>query len=221
MLRVDAKYIPQYYVANVTAVVVTTNYPSDGLYLPADDRRHYVCGTEVVKDDFSEGYWREIWDWYSQGGLADVVGYLRSYDLVGFDAKAPPIKTEAFLRMVDTGRASEVPEISDALEAAGNPDAVTVGGIAAYAGHELRAWLQELRNRRVIPHRFESCGYVPVRNNGGGKDGRWEIGGKRQVVYCKRELLPAERYRSAEKLAISSRGENNDQKGNVTPFKPR
>jgi hypothetical protein len=219
MIRVDAKYIPQYYVPNITAVIVTTNYPSDGLYLPADDRRHYVCGTEVTKDDFSEAYWRELWTWYANGGMADVVGYLRSYDLTRFDAKRPPEKTEAFWRMVDAGRAAEVPEISDALDAAGNPDAVTVSGIAAHASYELKMWLQDVRHRKTIPHRFESCGYGTVRNNGN-KDGFWVIGGKRQVVYCKTALLPSERYRAAEKLAKTSSEKNTAEKGNVTPFRP-
>ena len=47
--RVNGKYIPQHYVVNVAGVIITTNYPLDGLYLPPDDRRHYVAGTEVTE----------------------------------------------------------------------------------------------------------------------------------------------------------------------------
>ena len=58
--RVNGKYIPQHYVVNVTGVILTTNYPQDGLYLPPDDRRHYVAGTEVTKDDFEADFWPEL-----------------------------------------------------------------------------------------------------------------------------------------------------------------
>jgi len=42
-LLVEDKYIPQYYVLNVVGVVITTNHKTDGIYLPNDDRRHYVA----------------------------------------------------------------------------------------------------------------------------------------------------------------------------------
>ena len=99
VVRVNAKYIPQHYTVNVTGVIVTTNHPRDGLHLPPDDRRHYVAGTEVTKDDFEEGFWLSLWGWYQAGGLEDVVAHLRQYDLSKFNPKAPPEKTEAFWSM--------------------------------------------------------------------------------------------------------------------------
>jgi hypothetical protein len=42
-------------------------------------------------------------------------------------------------------------------------------------------WLDDRRNRRAIPHRFEQCGYIPVRNDAA-DDGPWKISGKRQAV---------------------------------------
>ena len=41
-IRVDPKYGTQYHVRNVCGVVMTTNHGTGGLYLPEDDRRHYV-----------------------------------------------------------------------------------------------------------------------------------------------------------------------------------
>ena len=55
------------------------------------------------------------------------------------------------------------------------------------------------RNRRVIPHRLEMCGYVPVRNDAA-HDGLWKIGGKRQAVYVKKTLLAHERIAAARAL---------------------
>ena len=63
----------------------------------------------------------------------------------------------------------------------------------------LYEWLSDRKNRRGIPHRFERCGYVPVRN-GAAKDGLWVIGGKRQAVYGRLDIPLIERIRAAGKL---------------------
>ena len=44
------------------------------------------------------------------------------------------------------------------------------------------------KNRRTIPHRLESCGYVPVRNPDRPADGLWTVSGKRQAIYARKEL---------------------------------
>jgi hypothetical protein len=217
--RVNAKYIGQYYLVNVIAVILTTNYPQDGLYLPPDDRRHYVAGTEVTKDDFEADFWPNLWDWYRSGGLEDVVAYLTQYDLSKFDPKAPPEKTEAFWRMVDGGMAPEVPELRDVLDRLGKVDAtgkpcppvvVTLAQVmeavrpqgewgGPSARGDLYSWLSDRKNRRTIPHRLESCGYVTVRNSSA-ESGLWVIAGERQMVYGRKDVAPAERFAAAEAL---------------------
>jgi hypothetical protein len=47
VLRVDEKHMQEYAVFNVCGIVITTNHKSDGVYLPADDRRHYVAWSEL------------------------------------------------------------------------------------------------------------------------------------------------------------------------------
>ena len=207
--RVNAKYVGQYYLVNVIAVILTTNYPHDGLYLPPNDRRHYVAGTEVTKEDFDADFWTGLWDWYRSGGLEDVVAYLAEYDLSKFDPKAPPEKTEAFWRMADGGAAPEISELADVLDTLGTkdsdgkpcpPPAVTLAMVTNAALRcGLHEWLTDRRNRRAIPHRFESCGYVPVRNSSA-ESGLWVIAGKRQVVYGRKDVAPAERLAAAEAL---------------------
>jgi hypothetical protein len=76
---------------------------------------------------------------------------------------------------------------------------VTLAEIIAAAAYELGEWLRERKNRRIIPHRLERCGYVPVRNNNA-KDGHWKIKGVRQVIYAKAELSIPDRHMAAEKL---------------------
>ena len=62
MLRVDEKNLREHSVFNVCGVVMTTNHKTDGIYLPADDRRHFVAWSEKTKDDFTEAYWNDLWE---------------------------------------------------------------------------------------------------------------------------------------------------------------
>ena len=57
VLRCDEKNIREYAVPNVCGVIMTTNYKQDGIYLPADDRRHYVAWSELSQQDFTAEYW--------------------------------------------------------------------------------------------------------------------------------------------------------------------
>ena len=234
--RINAKYIGHHHAVNVSGVVITTNY-TDGLYLPGDDGRHYVAGTEITRDDFPADFWRNYWSWYTKrGGLADVVAYLATYDLGNFDAKAPPRQTEAFWQMVDTGTAPEVPELADALDGLGNPPAVTITMVLQKNHRELNEWLRTRENRRAIPHRFASCDYLPVHNtNAKSGGGMWLIGGTRQMVYAQRKLAPAKRVEAVQALKaeedhkmaerIKQAREQAEQakregKRTVLPFKP-
>ena len=68
------------------------------------------------------------------------------------------------------------------------PEAITIDMITrAVEGTETAAWIIDRRNRRIIPHRLEKCGYEPVRNDLA-QDGLWKIGGKRQAVYAHNSL---------------------------------
>jgi hypothetical protein len=86
VLRVNEKHIREYYVFNVVGMVITTNHKTDGIYLPADDRRHYVAWSSRTKEDFTDDYWRAFWHWYQhEGGFGHVASYLATLDLSGFD----------------------------------------------------------------------------------------------------------------------------------------
>jgi Family of unknown function (DUF5906) len=202
VLRVDEKHLREHSVFNVCGVIITTNHKSDGIYLPADDRRHFVAWSEITKDDFTEAYWNDLWHWYEDGGNGHVAAYLGTLDLSDFNPKAPPPKTAAFWDIVDANRAPEDAELADTLDAMGNPNAVTLANICTCAASaELQVWLHDRKNRRQIPHRLDSCGYEPVRNDADKHDGQWKIGGKRQTVYAKKTLPLNERLRAAQALA--------------------
>jgi hypothetical protein len=200
VLRVDEKNLREHSVFNVCGAVITTNHKTDGIYLPADDRRHYVAWSDLTKSDFNGEYWNKLWAWYETGGLGHVAAYLRDFDLSGFNPKAPPPKTAAFWAIVDAGRAPEDAELSDVLDGLNNPAAVTLGRICHGANEQFAEWLRDRKNRRVIPHRLEQCGYVPVRNDAA-KDGLWKIGGARQAVYGKASMSVRDRLRAATAIA--------------------
>ena len=57
----------------------------------------------------------------------------------------------------------------------------------------------------MIPHRFEQCGYAPVRNDGV-KDGLWKIHGARQVVYALSSLSVRDQLAAAARVRARDGG---------------
>jgi len=187
---------------NVCGVIITTNHKTDGVYLPADDRRHYVAWSDCQKTDFGPDYFPDIYKWYESGGYDNVAAYLRQYDISKFDPKAPPPKTPAFWAIVSANRVPEDAELADALDRLVNPKAVTLAAIIAVCGkdkNDFEEWLRDRRNNRKIQHRMESCGYVGI-DNPDAQDHLWRIGGRRQVIYVRKELNSREQMVAAQRL---------------------
>jgi hypothetical protein len=199
VLRCDEKNLREHYVLNVLGLIITTNHKTDGIYLPADDRRHYVAWSQRHKEEFLKAYWNKLWSWYTDGGLEHVAAYLTELDITDFDPKAPPPTTVAFWDIVNVNRAPEDAELADVLDKLGNPDAVTPAQLIAKATGETAEWLMDRKNRRTIPHRLERCGYSSVRNEGA-KDGYWVVGDRRQPIYAKSTLTVKEQLAAAAKL---------------------
>jgi hypothetical protein len=195
VLRVDEKNLREHSVFNVTGVIITTNHKTDGIYLPADDRRHYVAWSDLSKDEFTPDYWLQLWRWYNaEGGDRHVAACLAELDISNFDPKAPPPKTRAFWDIVNASRSPEDAELADVLDRIGKPAVTTLAEIINNAPPDFQDFLKNRKNSRAIPHRFEDCGYTAFHNDDA-KDGLWRINGKRQVVYAKAELSTLERHR--------------------------
>jgi hypothetical protein len=199
VLRVDEKNLREHAVVNVCGVIITSNHKADGIFLPADDRRHFVAWSNCTKNDFPDGYWSGLYDWYAREGNRHVAAYLASLDLTTFNPKAPPPKTAAFWEIVDANQAPENAELADVLDAMGNPDATTLIRIASHAEASLGDWLKDRKNSRRVPHRLEQCGLVRVRNDLAA-DGLWVINRKRQVIYAKKALSIRDRIAAATHL---------------------
>jgi hypothetical protein len=199
VLRVNEKHLKEYYVLNCLGLIITTNHKTDGLYLPADDRRHYVAWSNFAKEDFSKEYWNALWGFYGDGGFEHVTAYLSELDLSSFDPKAPPPKTPAFWQIVGINTAPEDAELMDVLDKLGR-SAVTIADLIEAASAEMAEWLLDRRNRRPLPHRLERCGYVLLRNPDA-KDGLWRVKDRRQGIYARAELNPEQQLKAARELS--------------------
>jgi hypothetical protein len=199
VLRVDEKFRNEYAVFNVCGVIITTNHKTDGIYLPEDDRRHFVAWSNATRDDFEPDYWTSLYRWYREGGIGHVVAYLRQLSLADFDPKAPPTKTPAFWDIVASNQAPEEAELADALDTLAWPHAVTINSVAVAASDEFSAWLRDRKNSRAIPHKLDKAGYVAVRNSDA-TDGLWRVGLRRCAIYAKRDLAFRDQIAAAQRL---------------------
>jgi Family of unknown function (DUF5906) len=184
VLDCNEKHIKQHYILNCMGVIITTNHLTDGIYLPAEDRRHYVAWSDCQPTDFTRTFWDKMWKWYDAGGDQHVAAYLATLDISDFDPKAPPLKTPAFWSIVNANRTTEEAELQDVLDTLGNPDAVTIAEIVGKALLDFSDWLLDRRNRKAVNHRLENCGYRAV-NNPDAKDGMWLINDRRPA-FCLR-----------------------------------
>jgi hypothetical protein len=202
VIRVNEKHRQEHYILNRCGVLYTTNHKVTGIYLPADDRRHFVAWSSLDKSSFSDDYWTGIWHWYEHGGYDDVAAYLMDVDLTDFDPKAPPPHTAAFHEIVTAAIPPEVGELLDALDRLQNPDAVTVSDIVTMADGALGVQMQDRKNSRLIASWMEMAGYVSVKNPNAARN-LWQVGGKRQVIYARQSLNGTARLNAA---AAKARG---------------
>jgi hypothetical protein len=200
-LWTDEKNKGEYYVLNVCGVVMLTNYKVGGVYLPADDRRTHVAWSLKQAVDYPVGHWVGFWKWLDNEGAVHIAAYLQKLDISNFDPKAPPLRTPAFWEIVNSNRSTDEAELSDIFEQLGNPAAVVVDTVIAKARelnmYSLAMWMEDRKNRGVIPIRFEKCGYTAVRNDAAASDGLFKIGMHRKVVYARSNLSQRQRLDSA------------------------
>jgi len=206
-LRIDEKSMGEYYVLNRCGVILTTNHKLDGIYLPPDDRRHYVAWSDATREEFSKDYWAGLWTWYERGGRWNVIAALLKHDLSGFDPKAPPPRTPACEAIIASNHAPEELELSDVLEHLGSPDAITVTQIINAAHSlgldDLVAELSGSRNARKVPHRLERAGYDPAVNTGS-KDRRWKLNGRWVTVYVRKRISVRAQIEAIRSLGINA-----------------
>jgi hypothetical protein len=227
LFHCNEKNIPEYDVFNVIGTVMLTNHRTDGLYLPPDDRRHYVAWSNLSagQTGLTSDYFVELNRWFEAEGNSHVYACLKARDLSAFNPKAPPEKTEMFQIIVGSSQSPETPGLLDLIEALKDdpddpdPTALTISQLiekALLRDHDLATWLTDLKNRRSVNHRLSELGYTLVRSEA--KDGLWWVAGRRSAIYAQDKLTVKERSTAAEQLVLEIAGK---AAGNVTPLRPK
>jgi len=201
-LSCNEKHMRRLYVANVCGVIITTNHKRGGIYLPADDRRHYVAWSDAKKDEMQR-LCANVWAWYENGGLDAVAAYLARYPLRSFKPKMPPKRTDAWHAIVESNVAPETNELLSAIVKLKNPATLTLDDISE-AAPELADYFDDRRNARQVPHRLEEVGYMAIRNPYA-KDRQWAIGGFRVTIYGRMDATEEERRSSVNERIDAGR----------------
>jgi hypothetical protein len=212
VLRCNDKYIRHFYVPNVLGLVVTTNHKSDGVYLPSDDRRHFIAWSHCTKEQFNAEYFNKLWRWLLwEGGNEHVAAYLAERDLSAFNPCALPRQTAAFFDIVVASQAPEDAELADVLDdmerdelgQSKRPNVCSMLSILTSPHGASLEWLLDRRHRRSIPYRMERCGYIACRNPDA-DDGLWRINGRRQTLYVKASLSPEQRTQASRNYMLQT-----------------
>jgi hypothetical protein len=188
MIRISEKHIPHFHVPNCCNVVITTNHKISGIYLPPDDRRHYVAWSLIERPAVDIN---GVWKFYVNGGLEAVAGFLLRRDLSKFDPKAEPPKTAAFWEIAHSMRPAEQGDMGTVIEKLGVPDVLTLKEIIACAASNIddqfSQWLRDRKNSRSVSMRLDECGYRVVRNPDAA-NGLWLIRGARANIYVHKRI---------------------------------
>lgn len=208
---VSEKYRSEYPIPNVVGVIYTTNNRTGGLWIPEDDRRHYIAWSELKQEDIPPGYFKDYYAWlYGGGGQEAVAGLLLAHDLSGFDPGEKPRQTAHMRNMVDASQSSEFDEFWTVLEQLEWPAAVTIQDLVVQANRGLTRveemtsgesdfayWLKDRRNKRQLPYRMEEAGYVKVLNPKA-TTGKWKSRGAAITIYVKTALSEEGKVAAAE-----------------------
>jgi hypothetical protein len=218
-LRCNPKFVKPYHIQNVTSPIMTSNYKVSGLYLPADDRRHFVAWSNVPEGSYDAPYWTRYWKRLENGGAEAVAAHLRNLDISKFDPKAAPPKTQAFWEIVDSLRTAEGGDMADMIEGLGNPAILTVWFIVEEAKRanlqKFAEWLEDPKNRRKTSIELEENGYQRLANRhdrrgrwsfaSGWDLGRWRIpSGWRGSVYRREDLTDRDGFEAIRKAGGES-----------------
>jgi hypothetical protein len=98
-ITINAKFVRQYQVPNLLAVVMFTNH-DDALAPTRDDRRYFIHRSLLTEKPADEVFTR-YWDWLNSGGDAKVVGWLKARDIGAFNPYKPAPMTAAKQEMID------------------------------------------------------------------------------------------------------------------------
>lgn len=150
-LAVNEKNLRQYYVPNNQNWVVTSNY-DNAIALEDDDRRFWVHRA-LIEEAPSDDYFARHYAWLTAGGTEKVFGWLKQYDLAGFNPMAKPPITTAKRTMLDASQPAPVRWVREQLRDGGalaQRRVVTVPELQLRARQDWTGPQQEIRDKQVM-----------------------------------------------------------------------
>ncbi len=145
-VMVADKNVKPHHITNAVLPIYSTNHKTDGMYWPAEDRRHYFAWSDRRYTDMQTEEWRSYWDAWGyadaiprdeslkdeyfrgylhhmqQGAAYHVVAYLMQPELIaGFNPGARPPQTDAWRAVVSANRNIEDNQLLDVLDSMGKP----------------------------------------------------------------------------------------------------
>lgn len=117
-LVVNEKNLRQYYVPNNQNWIVTSNY-DNAIALEDDDRRFWVHRV-LIEEAPNDTYFSKLYAWFKSGGTEKVFGWLKCYDLAGFNPMAKPPLTAAKQTMLDASQPAPVRWLREQLRDGGS-----------------------------------------------------------------------------------------------------
>ncbi|UIY24821.1 hypothetical protein LZK76_02910 [Rhizobium leguminosarum] len=130
-----------------------------------------------------------------RGGLIATAG-----DRASWQRPPPPIPASALGDRHDRAEPRSR-HAKGNVEDLGKPRVVTLSIIITKTpiSSPLESWLNDPKNRRQIPKYMDQVGYARLANSTA-EDGFWVIGGKRTVVYGRKDVTPRERFEAVKEL---------------------
>lgn len=101
MVRINAKYVPEYSIPDRMNYLFTSNHP-DALFLEDGDRRYFVH--EVVGKPMDQEFYKECHEWLHGDGPAALMEHLMGVDLTGFEPRGHAPDTTSKRNMILSGK---------------------------------------------------------------------------------------------------------------------
>jgi hypothetical protein len=184
-------------------VIITTNHLSNGIYIPADDRRYDVIEAATMEEMGIEDevkrkeYFGMLWEWFTAGGAPHVAAYLHERSLEKFSPNSGQRKSKAHEHVVAEGMSVDA-WLMDVLDELEWPDVVTADKLKAMC---VANGEKEMDIRRKLSNSIGRCNYVTLKNPDR-KDGRWSIGDEKRkfMVYVKCGVAISDAFKQISKL---------------------
>jgi hypothetical protein len=206
---VNGKYQEKTVARNVLWTIGMSNNRERAMYVPADDRRTFVCGTDVTRLDLETTgvKWDTMYAWMRDRGARDVVAFLRGVDASAFCPGDAPRKTAAWHELTEFNKPIEQMLTEDHQDIYGAwPIIINVQWILQQPNmpEYVKMFFSEDKNRNKFREKLRAMGYEHVHNTSN-KMGKWSVKNVKTTLYVRSETVKHDRVRLANAWCAARR----------------